>query len=149
MRIGFVLSIMSLLCAAVVAAGCITSTTVDESEEDVAEVSLALGCNSDCDCPLGSFCGPYTHMCKSRTPPGACYSHCQCPGGQFCVEGTCMDEVPACFSDCDCPPTHVCQAGQCNADFGPTPQCRCDYHCVIAGYGVYVTCQNNTCVPYF
>jgi hypothetical protein len=109
-------------------------------------VSLAL-CNSDCGCPVGSWCSPFTKKCIGTNTSGACYADCQCGGG-YCVQGACSPNPPPpqCYNNCDCPRTHICDSnGMCQAWFSPAPECRnCDNHCWDQ-YGIYSYCENYVC----
>jgi hypothetical protein len=140
-----VFAVMSILSVTAIMSGaCVTSTSVDESEENVEEASSAL-CSVDCDCPIGTYCNLYRHQCRAvPNQPEVCSADCQCSSGLSCIDGAC--QVPgACVNDCDCPVTHVCYNNHCAADFGPFPACRCDNHCL----GVYELCIDNQCQSYF
>ena len=63
---------LSVLCAAVLAAGC------SARDENTARITIDVRCGSNADCPHGFLCetedehGPPTTMCESDDPAASC-----------------------------------------------------------------------------
>ncbi|GAB4523659.1 MAG: hypothetical protein Tsb0020_41980 [Haliangiales bacterium] len=98
-------------------------------------------CNSDDDCPYGSFCEEEWGECVGSW---TCWSDDECGPGWGCDDrGTCVP-MP-CEDNNDCAEGCFCDGERSECE--ETGFCEGDDDCAAQGYDGYVCDQRSTCVP--